>query len=202
MLSGTCIILYCYMPVTLMQKLVRKNNSMSIIILLQCLREASLNRYPPPPPPQPHYKESAVYLVRFRQYLSRALGLVKQHVVTTLKTTTRAVQPKQVRAWNFPLEGTTELKFVAVCSSCRALSDGILFWESQNFDQKPWTIVHGLILESPKKGLRNVCNSKGNEKRNLMALFTRIAPSSEELQAFEVRPKLTLSRAICTSILM
>lgn len=45
---------------------------------------------------QPQYKESQVYLVRFKQYLSRALGLVKQHVVNSIKNTTRAVMPKQV----------------------------------------------------------------------------------------------------------
>lgn len=43
---------------------------------------------------QPHYKESQVYLARFKQYLSRALNLVKQHVVNTLRTTTKAVLPK------------------------------------------------------------------------------------------------------------
>lgn len=35
-----------------------------------------------------------MYLARFKQYLSRALNLVKQHVVYTLKTTTKAVLPK------------------------------------------------------------------------------------------------------------
>ena len=45
---------------------------------------------------QPQYKESQVYLVRFKQYLSRALGLVKQHVINSLKNTTRTVMPKQV----------------------------------------------------------------------------------------------------------
>ena len=44
---------------------------------------------------QPHYKESQVYLARFKQYLSRALNLVKQHVVNTLKATTKSVLPKQ-----------------------------------------------------------------------------------------------------------
>jgi hypothetical protein len=41
-----------------------------------------------------HYKESQLYLTRFRQYLSRALALVKQHVVTTLRVTTSSVLPK------------------------------------------------------------------------------------------------------------
>lgn len=35
-----------------------------------------------------------MYLARFKQFLSRALNLVKQHVVNTLKTTTKAVLPK------------------------------------------------------------------------------------------------------------
>ena len=47
---------------------------------------------------QPHYKESQVYLARFKQYLSRALSFVKQHVVTTLKSTTRTIAPKQASA--------------------------------------------------------------------------------------------------------
>ena len=45
---------------------------------------------------QLHYKESQVYLTRFRQYLSRALALVKQHVVSTLRLTTSSVLPKPV----------------------------------------------------------------------------------------------------------
>ena len=36
--------------------------------------------------------------------------------------------------------------------------------------EKPWTIVHGLIFVSPKKVLRELCHSKGIEKRSLMAL--------------------------------
>jgi hypothetical protein len=43
-----------------------------------------------------HYKESQVYLTRFRQYLSRALALVKQHVVSTLRLTTSSILPKPV----------------------------------------------------------------------------------------------------------
>ena len=41
-----------------------------------------------------------------------------------------------------------------------------------DFGQKPWTIVHGLIFGSRKKVVRKVCHSKGNEKRNLMALVS------------------------------
>ena len=33
-------------------------------------------------------------------------------------------------------------------------------------------IVHGFFLGVEKKVLRNVCHSKGNEKRNLMALVS------------------------------
>lgn len=45
---------------------------------------------------QQNYKESAVYLARFKQYLSRALSMIKQNVVNTLKTATNDVRPKQV----------------------------------------------------------------------------------------------------------
>ncbi|KAJ8310120.1 hypothetical protein KUTeg_011985 [Tegillarca granosa] len=39
------------------------------------------------------YKESSVYLARFKQCLSRALNLIKSHVVTILQTSTQQVQP-------------------------------------------------------------------------------------------------------------
>ena len=45
---------------------------------------------------QPHYKESQVYLARYKQYLSRALSLVKQHVINILKNATKSVQTGQV----------------------------------------------------------------------------------------------------------
>ena len=45
---------------------------------------------------QMHYKESQLYLTRFKQYLQRSLGLVKQHVVNTLRTTTASILPKPV----------------------------------------------------------------------------------------------------------
>ena len=38
--------------------------------------------------------------------------------------------------------------------------------------QKPWTIVHGFIFGSPKKGLSKIWHSVVNEKRNLMALVS------------------------------
>ena len=44
---------------------------------------------------QMHYKESQLYLTRFKQYLQRSLGLVKQHV-DTLRTTTASILPKPV----------------------------------------------------------------------------------------------------------
>ena len=63
-----------------------------------------------------------------------------------------------------------KLKFVPFCSSLGTLSDGILFRQSQNF---PFSAkVHGVIFESPKKVVRKVCHSKGNEKRNLLALVS------------------------------
>ena len=40
------------------------------------------------------------------------------------------------------------------------------------FGQKPWTIVHGFIFEGPKKVMRKVYQSKGNEKRNLKAIVS------------------------------
>ena len=40
------------------------------------------------------------------------------------------------------------------------------------FGQKPWTIVHGLIFEGPKKVQRKVYQSKGNVNRYLMALVS------------------------------
>ena len=52
---------------------------------------------------QPHYKESQLYLTRFKQYLSRALALVKQHVVNTLRNTTASVLPKPVQALSLSL---------------------------------------------------------------------------------------------------
>ena len=45
---------------------------------------------------QVHYKESQLYLTRFKQYLSRALALVKQHVVNTLRAATASILPKPV----------------------------------------------------------------------------------------------------------
>lgn len=46
----------------------------------------------------PHYKESPVYLARYRQQLSRALASVKQQVTQTLKSTTFSVLPQQQQA--------------------------------------------------------------------------------------------------------
>ncbi|XP_067668938.1 conserved oligomeric Golgi complex subunit 3-like isoform X2 [Haliotis asinina] len=43
----------------------------------------------------PRYKESAVYLARFRQSLSRALNLIKSHVTTLLQNATQQVLPKK-----------------------------------------------------------------------------------------------------------
>ena len=40
------------------------------------------------------------------------------------------------------------------------------------FDQKPWTIIHGFIFESPKKVLRKVYRFKGNENRSLTVLVS------------------------------
>ena len=45
---------------------------------------------------QPHYKESALYLARFKQHLARALSIIKESVVNTLKATTNDVRLKQV----------------------------------------------------------------------------------------------------------
>ncbi|XP_050396533.1 conserved oligomeric Golgi complex subunit 3 isoform X1 [Patella vulgata] len=41
------------------------------------------------------YKESQTYLARFKQCLSRALGLIKTHVTTILQNATQQVQPKK-----------------------------------------------------------------------------------------------------------
>eukprot|EP00731_Ephydatia_muelleri_P030040 Em0021g563a len=43
----------------------------------------------------PHFHDSQMYLARFRRCLSRALSLIKQYVVTTLKNATKSVVPKQ-----------------------------------------------------------------------------------------------------------
>lgn len=45
---------------------------------------------------QPQYKESGVYTSRFKQCLSRALNLVKTHVVNILQNATQQVMPKKV----------------------------------------------------------------------------------------------------------
>lgn len=42
-----------------------------------------------------HYKESSLYLARFKQHLSRALSTIKESVITTLKMATNDVRPKQ-----------------------------------------------------------------------------------------------------------
>ncbi|XP_064639332.1 conserved oligomeric Golgi complex subunit 3-like isoform X2 [Lineus longissimus] len=42
-----------------------------------------------------HYKESSVYLARFRQCLSKALNLIKIHVVSILQNATQNVQPRK-----------------------------------------------------------------------------------------------------------
>ena len=69
-----------------------------------------------------------------------------------------------------------ELKFVPFCSSCEALSFGTFYFllnsKFSDFGKKPWTIVHGFIFGSRKIVLRKVCQSKGNEKRKLIALVS------------------------------
>ena len=68
-----------------------------------------------------------------------------------------------------------KLKFAPFCSSRDALSDGILFFQSQkisDFGQKPWAITHGFFSGSPKKVLRKVYRLTGNGKRNLMTLVS------------------------------
>lgn len=45
---------------------------------------------------QPRFKESSVYLARFKQCLSKALNLIKIHVVTILQNATQQVTPKKV----------------------------------------------------------------------------------------------------------
>ena len=69
-----------------------------------------------------------------------------------------------------------QLKFVPFCSSKDALSDGILFCQSQHFHilakNHGLYVAHGLILASPKTVWRKVCHPKTNEKRNLMALVS------------------------------
>ncbi|ESO96117.1 hypothetical protein LOTGIDRAFT_116220 [Lottia gigantea] len=44
----------------------------------------------------PRFKESSTYLARFKQCLSRALGLIKIHVTNILQNATQQVQPKKV----------------------------------------------------------------------------------------------------------
>ena len=57
----------------------------------------------PPLPSQPHYKESQVYLARFQQFQSRALNLVKNHITTTIRSTTQSMlQPAQHGAGQTP----------------------------------------------------------------------------------------------------
>ena len=69
-----------------------------------------------------------------------------------------------------------KLKFVPFCSSCDALSDGILFCRSQIFHflakNHGLYIVHGLILRVRKNVVRKVCRSKGHEKRSLTAFVS------------------------------
>ncbi|KAL3848397.1 hypothetical protein ACJMK2_019255 [Sinanodonta woodiana] len=43
----------------------------------------------------PRYKESDVFLARFKQCLSRALNLIKSHVVSILQNATQQIQPKK-----------------------------------------------------------------------------------------------------------
>ena len=68
-----------------------------------------------------------------------------------------------------------KLKFAPFCSSRDALSDGILFCRSQNFQilakNHGLYITQGFFSGSPKKVLRKVYHLTGNGKRNLMALF-------------------------------
>ena len=45
---------------------------------------------------QPRYKESQVYLARFKQCLSRALTLIKSHVITILQNASQQVLPRKV----------------------------------------------------------------------------------------------------------
>ena len=63
----------------------------------------------PPLPSQPHYKESQVYLARFQQFQSRALNLVKNHITTTIRSTTQSMlQPAQHGAGQTPSGRGTE----------------------------------------------------------------------------------------------
>ena len=74
------------------------------------------------------------------------------------------------------LEGAMKVKFVPFCSSRGALSVGILFGQTQNFqilaENHGLYIVHGFIFVDPKKVLRKVYHLNGSEKRNLMALVS------------------------------
>ena len=76
------------------------------------------------------------------------------------------------RIHNSSLEGAMELKFAPFCSSGGTLSIGITFYRSQNFQilvkYSPWFD----FSKSKQKVVRKICRSKGNEKRNLMALVS------------------------------
>ena len=45
---------------------------------------------------QPQYKESSVYMVKFKSCLARALSLIKTHVMNILQNATQNVMPKKV----------------------------------------------------------------------------------------------------------
>ena len=50
---------------------------------------------------QPQYKESSVYMAKFKSCLARALSLIKTHVVNVLQNATLNVMPKKVRTCYF-----------------------------------------------------------------------------------------------------
>ena len=87
---------------------------------------------------------------------------------------------------NSSLEGAMELKFAPFCSSQDALSVGITFCQSQNFQilAENHGLVHSLIFwESSEKSIP--LYRKRKEKSN-GACLSCVAPSSGELCAFKV----------------
>ena len=76
-----------------------------------------------------------------------------------------------------------KLKFVSFCSSCDALSYGILFGRSQIFQFMAKTVVYSPwfdFCESEKYSAKRIPSERASQEEQNGTNFSSVAPSSEE----------------------
>ena len=102
---------------------------------------------------------------------------------------------------NSSLEGAMDLKFAPFCSSCDALSDGILFSTFFGLRKiKPWTIVHGFWPENENfdLGKKMISLEWASQEEQNDPNFSFIAPSSEELWVCKDYNYMPWHLAVCS----